>query len=514
MRRVLNIFFLLAFATTIAIAGNSVKPRVAGLEDNPEYMSLLHKEAEYHAKEDSISKAVADLRNKFRESTDNRDYFREEILRLESEMFDVRNEAGIIAGKISMIEQDYIIKNLDKQATNSDNKSPSLDSFEEASGDNNKANLVYNDFFRLKLLPEDYQNLLLAQSRELPVVKFLDIYLTNYSTMTLLAEEYLKVENQEDADSLMDKYRSVENINFVVADSVETELAFIIDNKLYAYNYLFDRLNMMDMLEEYEQKRLQTLDQEVQLRDVAHSSIVASYPVLKNLLFDYEKTFAEKLSIKPALDSLQKAIKAFNGDSYNVPRINMEERLFIDYADVEVHSPSKYNASNPIPECKEYERGVIYRILLGSYYRKQPVSIFKGVYPLGYVKGEDNRYRYYAGGFEQKDKALDALEELKKIGFRNPEVAVWDYGLYSILGEESDADSDKLYRVEIEGAGSDLSDEVKQAIENIAEGKDILRAGSKFFISSFESPAQAEALAETIRTTDRNLTVKISEIPL
>ena len=61
-----------------------------------------------------------------------------------------------------------------------------------------------------------------------------------------------------------------------------------------------------------------------------------------------------------------------------------------------------------------------------------------------YEKNDEERYVYYAGAFKEASEAESAYEQLKKMGFRKPEIVVWEDGLYRMIGEpnaESDGES-------------------------------------------------------------------------
>lgn len=514
LKNIFQILIATLFFTTLFATGREVKPRVAGLEGNQEYMSLLVEEHKLLVKEDSIVSVVAEMRERYRQNVAEREHFREEIVRLENEVFDVRNSAGIIASKINRIEQEYILANLDNEPI--DGALGGDDREELGTKADTLANLIYNNFFKQNLPLMDYDALLTSQLFESKCRTLTEDYMKRYGELASLFTAYQEADNQEQADSIMELYRHCEELGFVIEDRLTESWDYVVDNKLYCYNYLFDRLNMMEQLSHFEQKLNEATDAEAQLRKVSQSPVIAAYPVQKQLIFDYEKELAQLLEVAPALDSLQKAERAFAKMTFEAPLLEMRERLFIDYGEVEVHSPSIYNSSNPIPECEVYERGVIYRLLVGTYWSKQSIATFRGVAPVGYIRGEDKRFRYYIGGFETLTEAKEGLEKLKERGFRSPKIVVWDYGVYSEFDDEGElqSDSDKLYRVEIGKAGEDLSVEVKEALERVAENKDILRVGDQFFVTPFEAPSQAEAVAEVVRQTDRRLQVKISEVPL
>ena len=517
LMKYIGLYALLLFS--LPSAGQQIKARIAGLESNSQYIELLAKEHALQIKEDSLTKVVEATRTKFREDPQNREKYRAEILALESNLFDVRNEVGIVAAQISAIEQEYIIRNLGKPSNPGSQEV--ADSIHSTGSLSDKANLVQNDYFATHLSSADLEALQQAQQREQSVLNFLKIYQTNYKAISELAKAYKLADDAHYADSLYNKYNDLTRLNQHIADSVSSLFGYIYDNKTYAYNYLLDKMNRTDLLSNFESKLNQARETKSKMDAGDMVDIISTYIVRKNILFDYEKQIAEMLGYDKALDSLTRSKAALDSMMTNIPVISIEERLFLDYADIDVFSPAKYNSKNPIPECVVYPKGIIYRILLGTYTKAQLPSIFRGVYPLGYLKGEDNKYRYYAGGYATKAEAGKAVEMLKKMGFRRPEIVVWDSGIYSNLDAEPDPSDISasdipavLYRIEIRGAGEDLDDTIKEVIRTTAQGKEISKLNDVFIVASFESAAAAETTAEAIRAIGKEIEVKIAKTAL
>ena len=86
-----------------------VEPRIAGLEGNREYMSLLEQDAQLQIREDSIVNAVERARQQLREDPANRQRYSQEILQLESRIFEVRNAKGRLIDKINTEQEAHII---------------------------------------------------------------------------------------------------------------------------------------------------------------------------------------------------------------------------------------------------------------------------------------------------------------------------------------------------------------------------------------------------------------------
>lgn len=71
---------------------------------------------------------------------------------------------------------------------------------------------------------------------------------------------------------------------------------------------------------------------------------------------------------------------------YAFAPVNPSPRNFIEYGSIEVTTPSKYNSAHPIPENEIFKFGTVYKVQVGNFVRKQPVSIFRNVSPLCYEK--------------------------------------------------------------------------------------------------------------------------------
>ena len=89
-----------------------VEARIAGLEGNAEYMSLLREDAQLQIREDSIVNAVERMRRQLREDPGKRQQYSQEILQLESRIFEIRNAKGRLIDRINTIEQEWVLANL------------------------------------------------------------------------------------------------------------------------------------------------------------------------------------------------------------------------------------------------------------------------------------------------------------------------------------------------------------------------------------------------------------------
>ena len=486
----------------------AVEPRIAGLESNEEYMSLLREDAQLQMREDSVVRAVAALRQQLREESGQRQEHTREILQLESRIFEIRNAKGRLIDRINTIEQEWVLANLDgavqTPATSGDRAVVSIPDSVKV------RNLVDNLYFREHLAEADYAALCKAQRLESAARDYADRYFANHATLTELAESYAAVQTEAEAMEIYERLTALQGINLQLADSLSEVWNYIFDNKNYAYGYVLDVLGAEDLLTREEEALAKTVRRITSLRGETASDALTDYLLRKRMLVGYEAAVADLLTLDAARDSLQGVASVLEGMDFQLPRLAIRERYFLDFDSVAFSSTPKYSTQHPIPECKVYANGTIYRILLGTFNTKRAVSTFRGAYPLFYLINEDNKWCYYTGGFATLAEAEEAQARLKKHGFIRPEIVVWTDGAARNLSRDPEAVT-QAFRVEITGAEA-LSDAVKEAISSLAEGCELSRVGQLFIVGSFNDRAVADRLAEAIRQADPSLNAEVTAI--
>ena len=499
--------------TAFSVSGQQVSARVAGLENDKEYMALLVREAELHRTEDSVVRIIGDTRRLFSSdlSSSDREKYSAEILKLEKELFEIRNRIGVTANEIGTIEQAFIVSRMNGPQPQDGAAAPDVAPDAPAG---QSSDLVRNAYFRENLPQKDYEALLEARNREGLPAQLIDVYRSNYRKLDLLARQYDTTRNRSEAEAIYSMIGSVASLNRTVEDSLSRVWSGIYDDKVYAYNYLLDKMGKTDLLNDFGERFRQNRQAVAAVQDEVASSVLFEYPLQRTLVVAYEQTLAGLLGYAAAADSLQRCMKALEADTqvYALPVIDPQERIFIEYAPIERHSPSVYNSRNPIPENETQQRGTVYRIQLGAFAQKQPVSIFKGVSPLCYDKTEEGRYRYCAGAFRERAEAEAALVEMKKMGFRKPEIVVWRDGEFEMIGGESalsDRSGETLYRVRIEGQGESLNERIREIADARSDGRELTLARGTdedgnivYTIGNFDSRQEAEALCGEINAED------------
>ncbi len=510
-----SIILIALFALVVGYvsAQPPVKARIAGLEDNAEYMALLTDGVRLQQMEDSVMRVIEQNRKLFAEDAANRAKYSDAILSLEEQLFSLRNSKGDIFSRINTIEQDWLITNMNAQSSMSESlpDQQTSDTIVEQA-EVQPSRLVDDVHFAAALNQVDYVALQRAQNDENKVIEYVNMLSENHSAMESIRVQYEQTQDASEASRLYSNYQVLNGLCSALNDSISTRWGAIFDAKSYAYNLILEMERRDDLLENSELALSQALQQVAADRGLYASDAMSSYFNTKKCLVDTEIAIARIYGLGFVQDSLSKISQQLSAIDYRLQKVEIEERFFLAYEPIGVSSPSKYNSRNPIPECEIYDRGTIYRVVLGTFSQQQPISIFKGVYPLYRLKTEEDKHRYFAGGFATEAEADEAQIKLKNMGFRRPEVVVWRDGVYANLVEEREAAAEmtQVFRVEISGA-EQMTDELRSVLDSLASDKDITRINGRFIVMSFAVRDDADKLAEALSAID-GVTAEVSAI--
>lgn len=515
----------------MALSSND-EPSFPGLENNARYAELKRKNSLLLEKEDSVQQLIALARDEFSKNRDsitanniNIDSFATYILELEERVFELRQQRGDVITELNNMEQSYIIEHMYSSAHNThyaDNNS--ADSVELATPEelpsSGMRNLIDNEILRKTLSRADYDELCLAEDVDRSMPALTEEYISTYRRMRTTASEYTTTQQEATADSLFTIFGRLKD----EIDSLDAEIASrwhnVIDTKYYALGYILESNHRYDLLDsssaEFSEMQQRSTREDGYYASDALAHYVMGYPTL----LDFEMDFAREMGLTEALDSLQSVRNNLQLPEYRIDDIRLERRLFLDYQPIVIGRTNYYTTSNPIPELKVYERGLIYRILLGSFRSKQPMTLFKGVQPLYISQTEDGNYSYYAGGFSTRHEADEAQLFLKEKGFKRPEICRWMDGEMvnlSAVTEDNDSEtattpSGRRYIVMVEC--DSISDDMRSTIESTAPDKMISRRGTKFAIGTFTERSEADMLLSTLTDKYPDVVITIDVIGL
>ncbi len=490
----------------MAVNAQQLQPRISGLESNATYMGLLSEDNKLTQQEDSITVVVESLREVYRADDSNAMSDRERIISLENELFELRAKKASVLDKLNVIEQEWVLNNIASPEPENKEAEPTIliDSLTEVDYIFESPNLKVN------LSEVDYKNLIEAEKLESKAEELNSKFIVNYDNMLSLAKSYENAPLKEDADKISDSFNQLYDDGQKILDELNNTWGFIYDNKSFAYSMLMELLGFDDILSK-EAELMRKSQAEISSKQQSSATdAVLRYRVQKSSMVEFEILVAEKLGLKNIADSLcSVATKLSSVEKISPKDIVLEERLFLLYEPIKFISRPLYTASNPIPETAIYDKGVVFRIYVGSFKTKQPASTFRNTVPISHYLNSDNRHCYYIGGFATFEEAEAAQKTLKKRGFRAPQIVMWNDG------EERNLTSDPLsadisYRIEIIDAPI-LPEGAVDAVKRIAPNSSINKVGNdKFVIMSLDRSSQTDSISVELRKMDPQLKVSIS----
>ncbi len=495
---------------TGSLYGQTVEPRIAALAADSAYMALLQRDAELLKMEDSLSKTIAKLRRSLAENTGDKESLTAEILQLESSVFEVGNSRAALGRQIEAIEQEWVLANLEAVQP-SETEVVDRGAVPVIPAAEQHRNLVYNDIFREKLGEADYEALVRAQELEPKVALYVEEFLVNYGDIVELKEAYAAVRDETEAAEIYESYSALRRSNMQLSDKLADAWNYIFDSKNYAYGYLLDLWNQDVVLARAEESLLSAAHDIAERNETLASMPLSDYYRRKRVVLDYELAIADYLNLGMARDSLSDAYMKLTAVDEYLPTVEIERRNFMTFDSIAFSSTPKYTAKNPIPKCRVYSSGTIYRVLLGTFSEQRPVSIFRGTSPLFYFIDDRGKWNYVAGGFATKVEADAAKQKLRERGFKRPEVVVWRDGEFHNLDVESE-DRTAAFRVEIAGVEA-LTEEMKRTVSTLAGDSSLSRVGHDLFVvGPLSGRSEAEDLAAALRDVEPALTVKVTQI--
>ena len=532
-------------------------PSALSAQSNDEalYKSLSESAARLTASEDSLSVLLTRARQLYAEADDDGKAAQAEvILDLESKIFSLHSSIDDVAAQLRKLEQKGVSASVSSVSVTPEPE-PEIadDRIFNSAGGADRTILVENKYFADNLPADVYASLLEAQAAEKSVDNYLQIIRHQYERMIGLDSQFYKATSAKAALSILNDFNRLDQINAQISDSIAAKQQYIIDTKSYAYTFILDKEGKSVMMEDFSRLITDARVEEDEVSDLSYSRSVALIPVRKKLILSMERDMAEALSIAPALDSLTRTLRTLAPGEYMLPPIvGPQVAEGVEYADAVKGTTSIYSSRNPIPEAIIPEVGTVYRLLVGSYTQRQAINIFRNASPLSVERKSDKRYYYYVGDYPNFASATAAVDSLRAMGFRQPRVVVWNNGEYTLEPTEEVAmhstptlpEQQKVveeeqqpatnnqrptatttttnttirHRIEIVGAGSALSEEVRDAIRSAAPGKEISRivdgaTGQTIFaVGTFPEKADAEKVAEAIKSADGSLSTNIIEL--
>lgn len=467
---------------------------------------------------DSVAEVLTEYRANYAKNESMRERLAPMILSLEKEIVRLQAEYDRLLAQISQndIKRSIVAYEKAKQnATKAENQ------IVTESNNNNeytpdkarmKRDLVANDYFSERLAASDYRTLCEAQQCEKRVKELVAKLHSEYSELLSLQREYMEVPTRAEADSVAQLFTAKRSSMAGIDNEITSLWSSLYFNKIYAYDLLMERSGDNAMLDLSAAVTARAEREVSENSDIYQSDALVGYYARKRALAEYELQLATLLSLTTSRDSLRLVQAELKNRDYRLSRLSLERRSFIKYEDIKVKVPAVYNSKNPVPRTKVYDYGTIYRIRVGLFSKRPNISALRGVMPLSYTDAYNKGlYAYFVGGFRTEQEAKEGVVQLKKLGFRDPIIAVWVDGEYYPTLEDMRR-SESQYNVEISGVPT-LTDDVKAKILAHKADCTISRIGSTFVVGTFEGKSTAEAVATDLRAMSSEIVVEITKKP-
>ena len=467
---------------------------------------------------DSVAEVLAEHRANYAKNESMRERLAPMILSLEKEVVRMQAEYDRLLSQISQSDVKKSLTAYEEAKQQAANTKKEQTVVVEDNGAyipdkaRMKRDLVKNDYFAERLAAVDYKTLCDAQKSEVTVKSMVAKYHTEYAELLALQRLYMEVPTRTEADSVAQLFAAKRGVMVGLDEEITSLWSSLYFNKIYAYDLLMERSGNSAMLDLSAAITARAEREVNENSDLYESEALVNYYVRKRALTEYEMKIASTLSLTISRDSLKVVATELGNRDYRLSKLSLQRRSFIKYENIEVKVPTIYNSKNPVPQTKIYDYGTVYRIRVGLFSKRPNISALRGVMPLSYTDAYNKGlYAYFVGGFRTEQEAKEGVAYLKKLGFKDPIIAVWVDGEYYPTLEDMRR-SESQYNVEISGVPT-LTDDVKAKILSHKADCTISRIGSTFVVGSFEGKSAAEAVAADLRAMSSEIVVEITKKP-
>lgn len=489
------------------------------IEEDPRYLSLYGEYDSLVASEEALSSRLNEARNRYVEARGEGksgaevENYATSILNMERELFDIRARRRSVVNRIAQMEQAYIINDVyggggaDMSADGNNSRDDRVE----------RVQLIDNDIIARSLSAAGYADLRVAHEEDMAMPRLVEEYTAIYRRLGRCARAYDLATEESEGEVVYDDYLELRNMADSLGGLIESYWSHILNTKYYAYGYILERYGLFDLLDNSStdfvnmQQVCANEDGKYQLDGLVH------YALGRPTLVSFERDFANEMGLRLSADSLQRVYDSIAQPDYRLAPVTLERRSFVEYEPLVFGAKDFYNDSNPIPEVVVYQRGTIYRILLGVFRKQQANSLFKGAQPLYIEKGAEG-YSYYVAGFATEEEATAAVEQLMAKGFKEPQICCWRDSKMrnlSIPKPESedvvDAQPQSQRYIVLLECGT-LSESLRNIINMVAPDKRVWRRGAGFAVGTFSERDEADKLYKSLQESDPDIAVSVVEL--
>lgn len=440
---------------------------------------------------DSLTTAIQDLRNLYAADPSRKDEIAAELSRLEPQAFSAKREMDRAAGELARYDMSAAHESEVSVTAKKGGKGTLMSALE--------AVLKTEDM-------NGYRATLRAQKMAQMQVKGQE---ARHAELEKLIKAYEACSSEEEAGSIMKKYTSLCDETASSEEMISSIWAPVYDNKYYVYCLAMEKKGDGDALQKIDAVYADAETKRQAAQGQCFSDAVSTFYIQSSAMLECESLMADRFGLPSVRDSLKREAAKTAPKASVLRKLSLPMKSFIEYENAKPVRPSRYASVSAIPEVKVYGSGVIYRIRLGVYSTKPSVTVFRNYAPL-YCSRDSHPQRWacYAGGYRTEKEAAEAVEAMKKSGFRSPVVTVWADGKY-YPDLESYAASDE-YSMEISGT-EEISDEMRKAITDINPDASISKTSDRFVVNFFRPLSSARRAEAALHAIDSRIETKIDK---
>ena len=446
---------------------------------------------------DEVALELAKLRAEYAEVDSLRSKLAPTILKLEGKLDSLQTEYDKVLGVVTQIDVQRAL------ATYNESQKAAV----EAQATKESAPKV-EEVEQPATNPADDFNSLLNEriSREAKIKELVANYFAQYNELLALQKRYNEVPTKKEAEEVAALFATkLEALTAIDCEIIAQKWTTIYYDTIHDYNLLMERNGNSDMLQFSRDTEAQARRDVRDLSGKYISDAIMDSVVRKEALIKYEMKLASHLLQTSLVESLLGEEAKLKESGYELSKLSILRRNFILYENIEVKKTAVYSSANPVPKTKVDDYGNIYRIRIASSAQKIAVSKLRNVAPVSYSY-IDGEYVYFVGGFRTEQEAKAGVAQLKKIGFKEPEVAVWVDGEYCpTLADMSNVENQ--YNVEIAGVET-LPEGVEAILRAHRADGEIKRVGSTFVLGTFIGLSVAEKVVAEVVALNAEIEAK------
>ena len=475
------LYISLLLCSPFTASAQQIVPRHEGLASDTEYMELLKREAALTTAADSIGSVIAECRRIIAESPEKRDTYASDILRLESELFDIRTNLGMVTTRTNIIEQEYIIRNI---------------SVTDRSEQDEK-----RDFFDENLSEGEKRAIRSARASDTLFVRLSSSLGEAVARREAVYNGYMSATDKRSADSLAVTFDTVSAEIARLDEEMSARWVNVYDTLRYAYERLLDKINTPPSLTEPVMEMSRNLRSRRSEAPAHYAApALAMYERQKRMLATYEKLLADRLQMTEAYDSLATLLARPRTNPCDYRLLELPELVFVDFEPLKTGASGAMSANNPPKPLVVPSRGDFFKVeLLTSNGPLSDYRALRNVNNVEYREIAGDKFVYYAGSYRLRNEAARDCDRLRRTGIK-ARVAAWRDGVP--VDENGVAIEERpigdIFRVIVYS----MDDTARGIIRDIAPDKDLLATETDdetvISVGPFEEYEKALFLAKSL----------------